>query len=336
VVSKDSAWLMVDIMKGSIIRGTASAEAKGWHGWPAAGKTGTTETWQDAWFIGFTSELVTGVWTGYDNDQGVMKTLPGVPGWMWTGAGPPTRIWTKLMDQFVKQRPADWPRPDGVTAVEVCKLTGTLPSPLCPKDQIITDYFRRDHVPTKADDILVQAKVVMQPWIDPTTKQPVVDSKTKKPVSKYYLWKDGCTGTPETLTLIKRPDTYVKHPTDPYNFSRYWPEDWWKEVPTEYCTPVATTPGDTQPGNPGIQPPGDTPPGNPGTQPPGNTQPGNPGIQPPGDNQPGNPGTQPPGNTQPGNPGIQPPGDNQPGNPGTQPPGGTQPPVTPTPPGSGG
>jgi penicillin-binding protein 1A len=241
VVSQDSTWLMVDIMKGSITRGTSSYEAKGWHNWPAAGKTGTTEEWHDAWFIGFTSEIVTGVWTGYDNLE-ERKRLPyGGGGWKnWTGAGPPTRIWTAIMDQIYKQAPPDWEQPKGVVKASVCSTTGMLPSPLCPADKITEDWFRADYVPKKVDDILTQVKVVQQPWTNP---------KDIKATNRYYLWQPGCAGTPETLTLLKKHTTWVKHPTDPNNVARYWPADWWLEVPTEKCTPG------------GVQPPKPTSPG---------------------------------------------------------------------------
>jgi len=276
VIAKESTWLMVDVMKGSVLRGTASYEAKGWHGWPAAGKTGTTENWHDAWFVGFTPELVTGIWTGYDNNDGKRIELPGSPGFRWTGAGPPTRIWTAIMDELVKEKPADWVRPPGVVQVEVCKTSGMLPSPLCPKTDIITDWFRAAKVPNDADNVWSMARVVKQPMLNPQTNQPILDSVTKKPVSKYFLWKDGC-GSPEDLLLLKRPTTYVRHPSDPWNFGRYWPADWWRELPTEVCTPVSSPPPTTTP--PTTTPPTTTPPITPPVTPPVTPPPG--GITPP-------------------------------------------------------
>lgn len=262
VINSDSVWLMVDIMKGSIARGTAYWESKGFKGWPAAGKTGTTENWHDAWFVGFTPELVTGIWTGYDNDNvQTPKRLPAKPGQAWTGAGPPTRIWTGIMTELVRERPADWPIPSSVVKVDICKTSGKLVSPLCPKDDIVQEWFRRDSVPRQADDVWRMERVVRQPWIDPATGKQIMDSRTKKPVEKYFLWREGC-GTPENLLLIQRPTQYVRHPSDPWNFGKYWPADWWKEAPTDYCTPAALIPV-PNPGNPGNTPPPGTP------QPPG-------------------------------------------------------------------
>lgn len=274
VFKKESVWLMVDVMKGSIQRGTSAYESKGFHGWPVAGKTGTTENWHDAWFIGFSSELVTGVWTGYD--EGVSHRLPSKPnGESWTGAGPPTRIWTAIMDELIKERPADWERPSGLVQVQVCRLTGLPANNLCPADQVVTDWWRKGTEPKKQDDVLVLAKVVKQPWVNP---------KTQQPIDRYFLWQPGCTGLPEDRVMIKRPTVWPKHPSDPWNIDKYWPRDWVNELPTESCTVLPTTqlPG-TEP--PGTQPPGTEPPGTqpPGTQPPG-TEP--PGTEPPGD-QPG-------------------------------------------------
>jgi penicillin-binding protein 1A len=301
VVRKESTWLMVDVMKGSIRRGTSSYESKGWHGWPAAGKTGTTEEWHDAWFIGFTPELVTGVWTGFDNDNGEKKRLPANGNGAWTGAGPPTRIWTAIMDDVYQGKPpADWQRPTGLVSVEVCKVTGLLPSPLCPQDQLTTDWFRKGFEP-KPESVLQLAKVVKQPWEIP-------GSNPVKTIDRYFLWQDGCAGTPEDKVMIKRPTTYQLHPTKPYDFDHYWPADWINEVPKEQCK--VTQPPTTQPGQPGTPLPGQ----------PGTPQPGQPGTP-----QPGDPVTPPP--TQPGDPGTQPPGT---GNPGT---GIVLPPVLP--PGSG-
>jgi len=276
VVESDSAWLMVDIMKGSILRGTAFNMSQGWHKWPAAGKTGTTEEWHDAWFIGFTSEIVTGVWTGYDNIDGRMRLPYGGGGWRnWTGAGPPTKIWTQIMDGIYKDTPpADWERPKSIVSATVCAVSGKVPSPLCPPEEIKNDWFRAKYLPKQMDDVLVQATVVAQPWVNP---------KDNQTLNRYYLWQPGCAGTPEVLTLIKRPTTWVKHPTDPNNIGRYWPQDWWREVPTETCTAAATP--TTPPAN-GTTPPGTgtTPPGD-GTQPP-TTPPSTAPVTPPGTTKP--------------------------------------------------
>jgi len=279
VVDRAAAWLMVDVLKGVIKNGTPAYETKGWHGWPAGGKTGTTEDWHDAWFIGFTSEIVVGVWTGYDNDEGRQRLPYGVKNW--TGAGPPTRIWTAIMDEYYQEAPPDWERPRGVVQAQYCAMTGNQPSIWCPQDQIKTDWFLVGHEP-QPETWFQQVEVVQVPFL--TTSD-------GKEIKRYLLWQEGCEGTPERLTLIKRPTTWVKHPTNPNNIWRYWPADWWREVPTEYCTPVkgsgsgqgsgsdqgmnpgsnqGTRPGTNAGGNAGNNP-GSSPGGNTGTTPGGNS-----------------------------------------------------------------
>src|SRR5690606_5279433 len=66
-------------------------------GRPAAGKTGTSQDFRDAWFIGFTAELVTGVWVGNDNSA-PMKSV--------TGGGMPARLWHDFMKEALKGVPA--------------------------------------------------------------------------------------------------------------------------------------------------------------------------------------------------------------------------------------
>lgn len=281
VVRKESVWLMVDIMKGSLSRGTAAYESKAVRGWPVAGKTGTTEDWHDAWFVGFTPQIVTAVWTGYDNDEG-RKPLPAAGGRHWTGAGPPTRIWTAIMSEIIKQRPADWERPSGLTQVTVCKTSGLLPGGSCPADKLSTDWFRVGYGPKQVDNVWTPVKVVKQPWTIPGTTNTI---------ERYLLWQEGCAGTPEDRLMIKRPTTYARHPSNPFNFARYWPKDWVDEVPVDQCVPAAVPPGTGDP----TKPPGDgdptKPPGDGDTKPPGDGD-----TKPPGDGD-----TKPPddGDTQP-------------------------------------
>jgi len=92
---------------------------------PAAAKTGTTDDYRDAWTIGYTPELVTGVWVG-NSDNSPMEDLPGV-----RGAGP---VWHNFMEQALADTPpADFSRPPGIIELEVCADSGTLPSEVCPQ-----------------------------------------------------------------------------------------------------------------------------------------------------------------------------------------------------------
>src|SRR5258708_1745538 len=77
---------MNTMMQETLISGTAhKADIPGW---PAAGKTGTSQDFRDAWFIGYTANLVTGVWLGNDDNSPTKKA---------TGGGLPVEVWTRFM-----------------------------------------------------------------------------------------------------------------------------------------------------------------------------------------------------------------------------------------------
>ena len=109
--------MLVKILEGVVEEGTGKG-AK-FLGFPIAGKTGTTNNYMDAWFIGFTPNLVVGVWVGYDDK----KTL----GRGETGARAALPIWTRFMQEAMKgQITADFPEPDGVVTASVDPKTGKL------------------------------------------------------------------------------------------------------------------------------------------------------------------------------------------------------------------
>ena len=86
IIEERYAGMMNAMMQETLLGGTArKAELPGW---PAAGKTGTSQDFRDAWFIGYTGHLVTGVWLGNDDSSPTKKT---------TGGGIPVEIWSKFM-----------------------------------------------------------------------------------------------------------------------------------------------------------------------------------------------------------------------------------------------
>jgi len=121
VLSPDVAYLMTDLLKGNVLRGTGTAANLGI---PQAGKTGTTDDFRDAWYIGFTPSMVTGVWVGND-DNSPMNHVPG--------GSVPARTWAAFMKKATAGQPADdWPRPDGIVQQTVCGTTGLLAASECP------------------------------------------------------------------------------------------------------------------------------------------------------------------------------------------------------------
>jgi penicillin-binding protein 1A len=145
VMDAAHAWLMVDMMKDVIRRGTAySAVWKAGFTIPAAGKTGTTDDYTDAWFIGYTPELVTGVWIGYDLLQRILEHNAG-------GGRIAAPAWTAFMRDVYDRRPAppDWARPDSLVPREVDWTNGYLASPYCPLEVRHWDWFYPGTEPTK-------------------------------------------------------------------------------------------------------------------------------------------------------------------------------------------
>jgi penicillin-binding protein 1A len=90
-----TASMLTDMLTGVIKRGTGKAASR--LPWPLAGKTGTTENFRDAWFVGYSPTVVTGVWVGYDSGQEV--------GPRETGAQAALPIWTEVMDKVLPETP---------------------------------------------------------------------------------------------------------------------------------------------------------------------------------------------------------------------------------------
>jgi penicillin-binding protein 1A len=144
VMDPAHSWIMVDIMKDVIRQGTAySAVWKAGFTVPAAGKTGTTDDYTDAWFIGFTPEIVAGVWIGYDLQQRILEHNAG-------GGRIAAPAWTAFMRDVYDRRPApkDWPRPDSLMTREVDWTNGYLATPYCPLNVRHWDWFYPGTEPT--------------------------------------------------------------------------------------------------------------------------------------------------------------------------------------------
>ena len=104
---------------------------------PAAAKTGTTNDFRDAWTVGYTPDLVVGVWVG-NADYTPMDRVAGS-----MGAAP---IWHNFMEAALKGKPVrDFPRPPGIMEMEICADSGTQPSPYCPRRR--TELFAADQPP---------------------------------------------------------------------------------------------------------------------------------------------------------------------------------------------
>jgi len=110
VVSPELAYVMTSMLRGTIERGTGAAARA--LGRPAAAKTGTTNDYSNAWFIGYTPQLATGVWVGYDRPRSLGKDE--------TGSRVAVPIWTAFMQEALAGTPPeDFPIPERVVLVPV-------------------------------------------------------------------------------------------------------------------------------------------------------------------------------------------------------------------------
>jgi len=139
VLSRDSAHVLTSMLQTVVSDGT------GWKvkelGRPVAGKTGTTNDYVDAWFMGFTPDLVTGVWVGLDRRESL--------GWHETGSRAAIPIWLGFMTAAVEGRPAAvFPVPPGVVFAKIDPERGVLASP--ESFDAVVEVFRAGTVPTAA------------------------------------------------------------------------------------------------------------------------------------------------------------------------------------------
>jgi 1A family penicillin-binding protein len=153
-VTPETAFLMSSMLADVINAGTGVKARQIGFTLPAAGKTGTTNDYMDAWFVGFTPHLVAGVWLGFDQPQTIVAN-----GYAADLAVP---VWASFMKTATKGDQPDWfDKPDSIVGVNVCRLSGKLPNFGCvnvptmdsqgnveTRSMVYTDYFVKGRQPT--------------------------------------------------------------------------------------------------------------------------------------------------------------------------------------------
>lgn len=126
VLSPAASFVTTRMLRDVMVYGTAKTLKSFSQKRPSAGKTGTTDDYRDAWFIGYTPQVLTGVWVGHD------KPRPGGKGF--TGGAVAAPIWERFMGQALASRPvADFSRPDSVISVAIDPKTGFPATADCPE-----------------------------------------------------------------------------------------------------------------------------------------------------------------------------------------------------------
>jgi penicillin-binding protein 1A len=138
VVSESTAFIMSSMLSDVVNAGTATGVRRAGFTLPAAGKTGTTNDYRDAWFVGYTPSLVTGVWVGYDMPRTIMRN-----GYAAELAVP---MWGRFMKAATRGNKAEWFKaPRTVTSATICKLSGKRATDSC---RYVTTYDERGYATT--------------------------------------------------------------------------------------------------------------------------------------------------------------------------------------------
>jgi len=147
VLSEETSYLMTSMMQGVVDEGSGLRIRNFFH-LPAAGKTGTTQEFADAWFVGFTPQISAGVWVGFDNKSVHFTNWDGQGG---RAAAP---IWGRFMRDVYEDPDIAMPleyfeRPTTVIQETICVDTKKLATPYCPITSI--EYFTEKTVPGKCN-----------------------------------------------------------------------------------------------------------------------------------------------------------------------------------------
>jgi penicillin-binding protein 1A len=128
VVSPETAYMIVDMMKAVVERGTGRKVNELGH--PAAGKTGTSNGYRDAWFVGYTRDLLCAVWVGRDDFRPIGDRM--------TGGRIAAPIWLDFMTQALKDvPPRDFEVPENITFVRALPDKGLPARPQNPHSRIV-------------------------------------------------------------------------------------------------------------------------------------------------------------------------------------------------------
>ncbi|RGU31240.1 PBP1A family penicillin-binding protein [Ruminococcus sp. AF17-22AC] len=134
VVKESTAWLLTSAMEDVVNKGTGTACQL--DNMTVAGKTGTTDAYNDLWFVGYTPYYTCAVWSGFDNNEKLPEDARNFH----------KNLWKKVMTRIHEGLPdKDFDMPVSVEKISICEETGLLPRAGCP---VITEYFDIGDVPT--------------------------------------------------------------------------------------------------------------------------------------------------------------------------------------------
>lgn len=147
VLSKETSYIMTDMMQDVINSGSGMRIRNFFH-YPAAGKTGTTQDYADAWFVGYTPQLAAGMWVGFDDQSVNFNSADGQGG---RAAAPLFGRFMKYVyeDKTIPVTQAYFKVPNGVERDTICSETKKLATEFCPVK--ITEIFNSKYLPARCD-----------------------------------------------------------------------------------------------------------------------------------------------------------------------------------------
>ena len=192
-ISEETAFLMSNMMSDVVNAGTGAAARSVGFRLPAAGKTGTTNDYHDAWFVGFTPRLAAGVWVGYDQPRTIIgggyASVLAVP------------VWGRFMAAATKKDRSEWfSTPGNITSATICRLSGKLATDSChenvtdangstsSRSTAYTEYFVTGTEPTESCPI--HRRIISSPFralaalISPSRSAPSQESAAPPPPAR--------------------------------------------------------------------------------------------------------------------------------------------------------
>ncbi|MBM7624647.1 transglycosylase domain-containing protein [Sporohalobacter salinus] len=224
VLDKEVAYIVNDMLQSVLARGPI-VWGTGWRAnldRPAAGKTGTTSDYTDAWFTGYTPGLVTSVWIGEDipakmkykvtdkkkllnDNQNEVKSKTNI-----ISSAETARLWGEYMRKVIKDRPVkEFNTTDNIVSKDICIESGKLPSENCPKSTIRKEIFIKGTEPTKECQL---HRPTAEVKIDTSTNKLATDYCPPEKVETYTYQKDTHIRVDKNGVPIKKVDKETKVP----------------------------------------------------------------------------------------------------------------------------
>ncbi|MGG4395928.1 transglycosylase domain-containing protein [Paenibacillus thiaminolyticus] len=222
VVSKQSAYLMTDMLKTVITDSRGTGRRVQWEfdlfgQVEVAAKTGSTQNYADTWFIGYTPDVTMGVWVGYDQQIHVLNR---------DAYSRSTEIWSKVMNEVNKLKPElfetkKFSQPDGIVRMTVSGLSGKLPNELTKQaGRYVTDLFNSKFVPTETEDALQKMKYITYDGVNYIPQDTTPDDMTRE---KVVIKREK--PIQELIEELKQALNHLSSSSQRRSLSSYLPED---------------------------------------------------------------------------------------------------------------